>query len=214
MHKHHIIPRYFNSPCPIAQMTIDLTIQQHAEAHKDLYETYGRREDYIAWQALAGMMGKEEIILEAQRLGPLNRDREAHAEAVRQARLGTKQPQKTRNKIAQSNTGKKQSEETIAKRVMKQKGQKRPNTSAKIRGSNNGSSKLHLKPSYQKLYEMYVNDGKNFVEIGKIVGVSNVTIKKWCKEMNIPIRSHSENQRLQNQRKREQSSLSTKSNSK
>lgn len=40
-----------------------LTVEQHAKAHQDLYEEYGKIEDYLAWKGLAGFMGKEEIIL-------------------------------------------------------------------------------------------------------------------------------------------------------
>ena len=140
-HAHHIIPRHFKSPCPIAEITIDLSVPDHAEMHKVLYETYGKKEDYIAWKALAGMMGKEEIIREVQRLGPANRDPVKHSEGCRKAQSGTTRSLETRKKISQTNTGKVQSAETIAKRVFKTKGQKRPNTSVKISGANNGSAK-------------------------------------------------------------------------
>ena len=87
------------------------------------------------------MMDKEEIILESQRLGPLNRDKEAHAEAVRQARLGSSVSEDAKKKISATLIGHKQSAETIAKRVLKTKGQVRPNTSAAVSGGNNGSAK-------------------------------------------------------------------------
>ena len=41
---------------------IELSVEEHAEAHKKLYEEYGREEDKLAWMGLAGMIGKEEII--------------------------------------------------------------------------------------------------------------------------------------------------------
>ena len=61
-HKHHIIPRHLKSPCPIAKITIELSVEEHAEAHRVLYETYGKIEDYVAWKSLAGMIGKKEVI--------------------------------------------------------------------------------------------------------------------------------------------------------
>lgn len=39
-----------------------LTPEEHAEAHRKLYEYYGKIEDYLAWKGLSGIVGKEEII--------------------------------------------------------------------------------------------------------------------------------------------------------
>jgi predicted RNA-binding Zn-ribbon protein involved in translation (DUF1610 family) len=47
---------------------VELTIEEHAEAHKQLYEQYGRQEDYLAWKGLSGMMGKDDIIRELMSL--------------------------------------------------------------------------------------------------------------------------------------------------
>ena len=41
---------------------ISLTPKDHAKAHKDLYEKYGKMEDYLAWKGLDGLIGKEEIV--------------------------------------------------------------------------------------------------------------------------------------------------------
>ena len=41
---------------------ISLTPKEHAKAHQDLYEKYGKIEDYLAWKGLEGFVGKEEII--------------------------------------------------------------------------------------------------------------------------------------------------------
>ena len=43
---------------------IELTIEEHAEAHRLLYEKYGKWQDKLAWRALSGQIGKEEIIRE------------------------------------------------------------------------------------------------------------------------------------------------------
>lgn len=61
-HIHHIIPTHVyggianNDPSNL----IELTVPAHAEEHRKLYEQYGREEDRIAWQVLAGLIGKEE----------------------------------------------------------------------------------------------------------------------------------------------------------
>ena len=41
---------------------VDLTIEEHAEAHRILYEQHGRIEDYCAWKGLSRQIDKEEII--------------------------------------------------------------------------------------------------------------------------------------------------------
>jgi hypothetical protein len=57
-HKHHIIPRhmtdgvYDNSPDNI---TPPISVALHAAFHKDLYQHFGKMEDYLAWKSLLGM---------------------------------------------------------------------------------------------------------------------------------------------------------------
>ncbi len=60
-HTHHIIPRHAGGSDDSSNL-IELTITEHAEAHKKLYEEYSKEEDRIAWLGLAGMIDKEEII--------------------------------------------------------------------------------------------------------------------------------------------------------
>lgn len=43
---------------------IELSIEEHAEAHRILYEKYGKVEDYWAWKGLSGQIGKEELLRE------------------------------------------------------------------------------------------------------------------------------------------------------
>jgi len=43
---------------------IELTIEEHAEEHRILYEKYGKIEDYWAWKGLSGQIGKEELLRE------------------------------------------------------------------------------------------------------------------------------------------------------
>lgn len=43
---------------------IELSIQEHAEAHRILYEKYGKIEDYWAWKGLSGQIGKEDLLRE------------------------------------------------------------------------------------------------------------------------------------------------------
>jgi hypothetical protein len=43
---------------------MSLTIEEHADAHRILYEEHGLLEDFLAWKGLSGQMGKEEILKE------------------------------------------------------------------------------------------------------------------------------------------------------
>jgi hypothetical protein len=64
---------------------VELTIEEHAEAHRKLYEEHGRWQDEIAWKALSGSVGQDEII--ARKL---------------KSRLGMAHSEETKKKISQS----------------------------------------------------------------------------------------------------------------
>jgi hypothetical protein len=66
MHKHHIIPKHMGGTDDSSNI-VELTVEEHAEAHRKLYEQHGRWEDNLAYKALSGAIGKEEITLERQR---------------------------------------------------------------------------------------------------------------------------------------------------
>ena len=66
-HTHHIIPRHAGGTDDPSNLE-ELTVEEHAQAHKELYEKYGRKEDYLAWKGLEGMISKQEIIREVQLL--------------------------------------------------------------------------------------------------------------------------------------------------
>ena len=62
-HKHHIIPKHQNGSNEPSNI-IELTIEEHANIHKELFEKYGRWQDKLAWQGLCGMIDKKNIIRE------------------------------------------------------------------------------------------------------------------------------------------------------
>jgi hypothetical protein len=62
-HKHHIIPKHMGGSDDPSNL-IKLTIEEHAEAHRILYEQYGKIEDRLAWHGLLGLIGKDDILLE------------------------------------------------------------------------------------------------------------------------------------------------------
>ena len=67
-HKHHIIPRHMGGTDDPSNL-VTLTIEEHAEAHRILYETYGKVEDKVAWMSLAGLAPKSELMREIHQLG-------------------------------------------------------------------------------------------------------------------------------------------------
>lgn len=62
-HKHHIIPRHCGGDDSPENLVL-LTIEEHAEAHRVLYEQYGRWQDRVAWLSLSGIMKDHERIYE------------------------------------------------------------------------------------------------------------------------------------------------------
>lgn len=98
-HRHHIIPKHAGGSEESSNIIL-LTIEEHAEAHKQLYERYGRWQDKIAWLGLSGRIGKEEIIRMKQ-------------SASAKATIYT--PEKRQN-MSNGQLGKKYSAETLMKR--------------------------------------------------------------------------------------------------
>jgi hypothetical protein len=61
IHKHHIIPKHMGGTDDPLNL-VELTIEEHAEAHRLLYEKHGHTQDKVAWLGLAGIMPYAEII--------------------------------------------------------------------------------------------------------------------------------------------------------
>ena len=66
IHKHHIIPKHMGGTDDPTNIK-ELTIEEHAEEHKRLFEQHGHWQDYIAWQGLSGRISCEEVIRETIR---------------------------------------------------------------------------------------------------------------------------------------------------
>jgi hypothetical protein len=60
-HWHHIIPEHIGGTDDPSNL-VELTIEEHSEAHRVLYETYGRLEDKMAWMGLSKMISTQDII--------------------------------------------------------------------------------------------------------------------------------------------------------
>lgn len=67
-HYHHIIPRHMGGTDDDSNL-VKLTVEEHAQAHKLLWEQYGKEEDRIAWLALSGQASSSEVKKMRQRMG-------------------------------------------------------------------------------------------------------------------------------------------------
>lgn len=67
-HLHHIIPRHAGGSNEPANL-IRLTVSEHAEAHRLLWEANHHEDDYIAWKALSGQITMTEAKRMAQLMG-------------------------------------------------------------------------------------------------------------------------------------------------
>ena len=99
-HKHHIIPRHMGGTDDPDNL-IELTIEEHAESHRKLWEQHGRYQDYYAWQGLSGQIGKEELIREIQSIANSKPKTEETKEKIRQYRLGKHLNELSKEKIGQ-----------------------------------------------------------------------------------------------------------------
>lgn len=60
-HKHHIIPKHAGGTDEASNL-IELTVEEHAEAHRILYEQYGRIQDKVAYMGLLKLAPTAELI--------------------------------------------------------------------------------------------------------------------------------------------------------
>lgn len=139
-HKHHITPKHMGGSDDPSNL-IELTVEEHAEAHRKLYEQYGHWQDELAWKGLAKIIGKEEIInrLSASNgfLGKNHSDewKINHSKTM----SGRKMTDEHKKKISQSKKGKVVSEET------------RKKLSIALRGNKHMSGKTHSEETRKKM---------------------------------------------------------------
>lgn len=133
-HKHHIIPRHMGGTDDPSNL-VELTVEEHAEAHRKLFEQYGHWQDELAWKGLSGSIGKEEIILTKivkANLGRIDSEETRKKKSEAQKRignippsaLGRKDTESTKQKKTLSRIGKKASPDTIEKLRKSHMGQK------------------------------------------------------------------------------------------
>lgn len=132
---------------------IELTVEEHAEAHRVLFETYGNWQDNVAWKALSGHIGKEEIIHEIhknmnkgrvpsaetrEKMAAAKRGRkisEEHKKALNEGRRKSKNSEEHLKKLSEVNRGK-----IISEEHKKSMSEKRKNNPKKIEWAKKGGS--------------------------------------------------------------------------
>ena len=89
-HLHHIIPKHMNGSNDPSNL-IELTIEEHAEAHKQLYEEHGHWQDFIAWKALSGQINSDDLRRELASLANKGRSlSEEHKSKIKSSRRNQK----------------------------------------------------------------------------------------------------------------------------
>lgn len=69
-HIHHIIPKHMGGTDNPSNL-VELTVLEHAQAHKELYEKYGKTEDLCAYYMLSGKNLDPEFVKARASLGGL-----------------------------------------------------------------------------------------------------------------------------------------------
>ena len=162
-HKHHIIPKHAGGTDHPSNL-IELTIKEHAEAHRILYEEYGRDKDKWAWLGLSGQIGKDEIL-----------------RLIAMAQKGVKKPEGFGEKISIFRKTFKYSEESKKKMSDAKKGKKLSEEHReKIRVSNIGKKqsdyqKHRAAETKQKRYMLTNPEGQSFEVLN---------LSKFCRENN------------------------------
>ena len=59
IHKHHILPKRMGGTDDPSNIEL-ISIPEHAERHRVLFETHGQWQDEVAWKALSGQIGSKE----------------------------------------------------------------------------------------------------------------------------------------------------------
>lgn len=142
-HIHHILPKYLGGSDDSSNL-IELTVEEHAEAHRLLYEQHGNWQDYCAWQALSGRIGQEEALRMVQ--GMANKGKKRSPETIARmkeaCRLRTERQradgtlERANKKRSESHKGKKKSAEHLDNWAAARKGHTvSEETRAKIRAT-------------------------------------------------------------------------------
>ena len=130
-HKHHILPRHMGGTDEPSNL-IQLSVEEHAEAHKKLWEKHGKNEDYLAYKCLSSQITNQEFYYEKAKLGGYalkgKKKPIGFGEKVSKSLKGVPLSEERKKKISEAMLGRKVSQETKDKisKTCKEKGIKPP----------------------------------------------------------------------------------------
>ena len=160
-HKHHIIPKHMGGTDESSNL-IELTVEEHAEAHRLLYEQHGNWQDNVAWKALSGHIGKEEIIHQMHK--NMNKGRipsEETREKMAAAKRGRKISDEHKKALNEGRRNSKNSEKHLLALSIANKGkiitEEQRKKSSETRKRNNDTKKLASNAGKISM-EKYKND--------------------------------------------------------
>ena len=81
-HTHHIIPKYMGGTDDPSNL-VQLTVEEHAQAHLELYEKYGDERDLVAHRMLLGQIDRAEAIKIIQKLPKTEKWKKQKSEAMK-----------------------------------------------------------------------------------------------------------------------------------
>lgn len=160
-HKHHIIPRHAGGTDHPSNL-VELTIEEHAEAHRVLYEKHGRDEDRWAWLGLSGQIGKDEILKQIAKSKKGTKKPKGHGEKVSAFRKTFKYSEESKKKMSDAKKGKPLSVEHVEKLRQTRIGKKQPD-----------SQKQKVSEKLSKKYILTTPKGET-------IEVTN--LRKFCRE--------------------------------
>lgn len=112
-HKHHIVPKHMGGTNDASNL-IELTVAEHAEAHKALYEIYGKCEDLYAYQALSGQISSDQARREVSRQRMIHNNPTKNPETVKkilESRKHYRPSEEQKTNISVALLGKRKSDE-------------------------------------------------------------------------------------------------------
>ena len=101
-HKHHIIPKHMGGSDDLSNL-IELTIEEHAEAHRKLWEEHGHWQDELAYKGLLKLLTHDEISLQVSIKANLGKKfSKEHCEKISKSLKGHSFSEETKKKISET----------------------------------------------------------------------------------------------------------------
>jgi len=148
IHKHHIVPRHAGGTDDASNI-IELTIEEHAQAHKELYDKHGHEYDQIAYRMLSGQIPVAEATRQAQSFANRGENKTPNQRKASNRNL---------KKAIESNIGRKHSEESNLK---------------KSKSNRKYWSKIKDRPWQKKTF---IIEGKTYLGLEKVMKTFNCTM--------------------------------------